>query len=137
MIPVPASITSITTAGSNISSSPTVSVNSVQNMITITQLNSSSSGIPVQTLYINVGLITNPGTSQPTTGFSFASYYQTGSSYLVATGNGNGITPTPGILNSQNIAITKSSNVVLSSGVTYTFSFQITDPIPINGNVTL
>ncbi len=114
-------------------STPTTVVDLMQQKVTITSLNSSSSNINAQTFSITVGMITNPGSVKPTSTFRAVSYYQTGTEYLVASGTAGGITATAGILRSSDIAITKSSDIVLASSVDYTITFVTTYEIAQNG----
>lgn len=66
-----------------------------------------------------------------------ASYYQTGSEYLVATGTMPGFTPTPGILKSSDILISKSSDIVLDTPIQYEIKFVTTYDIPQNGVIKI
>jgi hypothetical protein len=134
-VKLPSTMTSISASGTSIKT-PTVSINLLENKVTVTNL-ASSSFIPTQTFTLTLGPITNPGTSKPTENFLIKSYYQTGNEYLVATGTIGGITPTPGILKSSDISISKSSEVVLASSVDYVISFVTTYEIPQNGKIKL
>jgi len=76
-IVLPSSITSVSASGTGIRSAPTVTANTLENKLVVTNL-ASSTLISAQTFTLTVGLITNPGTSKPTGTFTIASYYQTG-----------------------------------------------------------
>lgn len=71
-----ATLPSVSASGTSVKT-PTVTVNVLENKVTVTNL-ASSAFIPVQTFTLTLGSITNPGTSKPTEMFSIRSYFQTG-----------------------------------------------------------
>ena len=128
----------ITISGTNIRSSPSTQITSTtinglsSYQLLLSNLNTSSSNIPVQSVTITVSNILNPSAVTTLTTFSLSTYYSS-SADLVANGNYTGS------LIMQTGVITLSS-ITSTATTTYTFTtisvvFKITDPVSSNGYV--
>lgn len=106
-------------AGTNTSISPVCAFNLVQNSITLTSLNASSSNIGAQTLTITIAGIKNANSIKPTPAFTISTYYRSTDASLVASGAIAGVTATTASIPSSRVAATASSYTVNDIGVTY------------------
>jgi hypothetical protein len=114
---------------------PTPTCSKSGNNLHLSNLNSSTNGFASTTFQINVSGIINPSSTQPTTNFTITTLYSSTNNGIVSTNSNVTITPTAGIMNSSLASITSSSYLVGNSGVTYTFSFNIANQIPIGGYI--
>jgi hypothetical protein len=122
--------------GTGVTTTATCTLSSATTLI-LTNLNSSSSNIPAQSLVISVYGISNPSSTQPSGTFNVTTYYSSTDDTSVSTGAMGSITATPASLNNSNVQITPSSYVVKDSNVAYTVSFLTTNAIPMGGSVML
>jgi hypothetical protein len=122
-------------SGTNTTSTPTCALSF--NSLILTSLNATSSTIGAQTITITVYGVINPGSTEPSGGFTVTTYYSTTDDTTVATGIMGNITSTAATINSNSISIIPSSYVVSASAVSYTLSFVTGNAIPINGFIVL
>lgn len=123
-------------AGTNFASSPVCNFNSIENSITFTNINSSNSNIPKQTLTIKVSGITNPPSTKSTPSFSVVTYYSsTGAS--VDAGTISGVTAVTATIDFTKASVSASSRVNSATAVTYYLSFTVNNPIPAGGYIVV
>jgi hypothetical protein len=101
------------------------------------KINSSLSNIPASTLIFNISGIINPNSTQPVTSFTISTYFTNLTTTLVATGTMGSIIPSPGLINIASTNVNASSYKVLDTFVSYSFTFNNTNPIPIGGYIVL
>lgn len=121
--------------GTFMASIPFCNYNPVDNSITLTNLNTSTSNIPAQTFTMVVSGITNPPSTTATAGFTITTYYNSSSSAQVDSGTIAGVTATPATIDYTKIEVLSSSLVTSDTSVTYYLSFVVQNAIPIGGFV--
>ena len=121
--------------GTFMASIPFCNYNAIDNSITLTSLNTSTSNIPAQTFTMVVSGITNPPSTTTTAGFVITTYYNSSSSAEVDSGTIAGVTATPATIDHTKIEVLSSSLVTSDSSVTYYLSFVVQNAIPIGGFV--
>lgn len=119
--------------GVGFSSTPFCTFTSIDNSITLTNINSSSSIINAQTFNITISGIQNPSSIAPTGQFTISTYYYSTDDSLVATGTIGGITAIQGQIDSSNVKISTSSDFVLAASTNYTITLTVQNSIPIGG----
>lgn len=122
--------------GTNLASSPICTFNSIENSITFTSINSSSSNIPKQTFTVKVSGITNPPSTKPTASFSVVTYYSSAGASVDA-GTISGITAVGATIDFTKASVAASSRVNSATAVTYSLSFIVNNPIPAGGYIVL
>lgn len=120
-------------SGVGLSSTPFCTFTAIDNSITLTSINSSSSNINAQTFNVTIQGIQNPPSTAPTSSFTISSFYMSTDDSLVATGIIGGITATFAQIDSSNVKIITSSDIVLATSVNYSITLTIQNPIPIGG----
>jgi len=116
-----------TLIGTSVSTNPTCTFNSATNTIMITNMNSSLSNIPAQTLRFTILSVQNPPSVNPSGSFAVSTYYTNDQNYLVAQGTISGVTATLDVINPSTVFVVPSSYIVSDTLVTYTVNF-------VNGN---
>lgn len=86
---------------------------------------------------MTVSGITNPPSTATTPTFTVTTFYNTSSSAQVDSGSISGVTSTAGSIDYTKIVISSSSLITSDTGVTYSLSFVIQNPIPIGGSIKL
>jgi hypothetical protein len=122
---------------STLSSTPVCSYSAVDNSITFSSLNSSTTAIPAQTLTFTVNALQNPSSTAKTASFTATTFYTSTDSGKVDTGTIDGVTASPATIDSSKVAISSSSITTSATGVTYDFSFIVANPIPVGGYVLI
>jgi hypothetical protein len=123
-------------SGTGTATQPVCSFSS-SNTILLNSINSSSSTIAAQTLTLTINGLTNPGDASASGSFSISTYYSNALAGMTDSGSAAGITATVGTIDVATVSITPSSYVVYQTGVTYTFAFNTTYPIPIGGLISV
>ena len=117
---------------SSISSSPTVQESN--GVITLTNLNTSSSPISSQnSIEITISSFTQPSSVRGVTGFSMNIYYSSSGDMTATATTVNSITTTPGFILSASVS--PGSDITGDSPVEYTFTLSPDNPIPANGKI--
>lgn len=116
-----------TLIGTSVNTNPTCTFNSATNTITITNMNSSPSNIPAQTLRFTILSVQNPPSVNPSGSFTVSTYYTNDQNFLVAQGTISGVTATLDVINPSTVFVVPSSYIVSDTLVTYTVNF-------VNGN---
>lgn len=122
---------------STLSSTPVCSYSAIDNSITFSSLNSSTTAIPAQTLTFTVNALQNPSSTLKTASFTATTFYTSTDSGKVDTGTMEGVTASPATIDSSKVAIYSSSITTSATGVSYYFSFVVANPIPIGGYVLI
>lgn len=125
-----------TLVGTAVVASPFCTINA-DNSITISSLNSSSANIPAQTLRLTILGVINPRDTQTTSSFSVVTYHSSNLQGLVDSGSIAGATSTQGTISSFTVSVVPSSYTVLQTSVSYTFIFNNTYLIPLNGYIVI
>lgn len=120
-------------SGVGLSSTPICTFTAIDNSITLTSINSSSSNINAQTFNVTIQGIQNPPSTAPTSSFTISSFYMSTDDSLVATGIIGGITATFAQIDSSNVKIITSSDIVLAASANYSITLTVQNPIPIGG----
>jgi hypothetical protein len=143
-ISLPAALTVLTSSSScanvsgvGLSSVPFCTFSSIDNTMTISSLNSSSSNINAQTFNLTIAGIQNPPSTAPTGSFTINTYYMSSDDSLVATGTIGGITATFASIDSSDVRISSSSDIVLATSTNYTLTLTVRNPIPIGGFIII
>ena len=134
-INIPASCAAL--SGSLVAVAPVCSYNSLDNSITFTGLNSSTSSIPSQTLTLTVSGITNPPSTLTTSSFSVTTYYTSNINGKVNEGSIGGITATKSTLDYTKVVISSSSAKNSDTSVSYYVSFVLNNRIASGGFIVL
>ena len=121
-------------SGSNMAVGPTCAYTALDNSITFTGLNSSTNNIPAQTFNLTVNGITNPPSIKPTDGLTVTTFYSSGSGQ-VDSGTVTGVTSTKASIDHTKASISSNSLVNSATGVTYSISFEVKNPIPAGGYI--
>jgi hypothetical protein len=129
------SSTCASVSGVGLSSTPACAYTAIDNTMTLTSINSSSSIINPQTFNVTIQGIQNPPSTAPTASFTIRTYYMSTDDSLVASGTIGGITATFAQIDSSNVKISTSSDVVLATSANYTITLTVQNPIPIGGFV--
>ena len=120
--------------GTSMALGPTCTYSALDNSMTFSAINSSSSNIPAQTFTLAVSGITNPPSTSTTGSFSLTTFYDS-TNVQVDTGSISGVTSTPGTIDHTKAAVSSSSVVNSDSPVTYSLSFVVSNPIPAGGYI--
>jgi hypothetical protein len=128
----------ITVSGTNIRSSPSTqitptTINGLSSyQLLLSNLNTSSSNIPVQSVIITVSNILNPSAVATLNTFTLSTYYSN-SADLVANGNYTGsIVMQAGVITLNSITSTATTTYTFT---TISIDFKITNPVSSNGYV--
>jgi hypothetical protein len=127
----------VVTNMNNMVSGPTCTFSAVDNSITFTNLNSSTSNIPSQTMTITVNNVQNPPSTATTPNFIVSTYYTASLSSMVDMGTIPGVTATVATVDYTKVVISSSSMIASDTGVTYHYSFVVANPIPVGGYIIL
>ena len=123
-------------AGTSMASSPTCTYASLDNSITFTNLNSSTTDIPAQTFTLTVNGITNPPSTKITGSFTLTTIYSSAGGE-VDTGSITGTMSTGASIDHAKANITSTSAVNSATAVGYTTTFTVNNPIPAGGYILL
>jgi hypothetical protein len=121
----------------NVVAVPICTFSSLDNSITFSNLNSSSSSIPSQTMIITVNNIQNAPSTATSPSFTVSTYYTSSTSTMVDTGSINGVAATVATIDYTKVVISSSSIITSDTGVSYYFSFVVANPIPLGGYILL
>lgn len=127
---------SLSGTGTGTTSTPACSFPSTSTIL-VSALNSSSNSIGAQTLTLTVTGLTNPSDTSQSGSFTITTYYTSASTGQTDTGIAAGVTATMGTIDIFTVSIAASSYVVYQTGVTYTFTFNNTIPIPVGGKISV
>lgn len=122
-----------TLVGNNVVSSPNCAYDSVSRTMTISSMNSSTSGITVQTLKFTILGVQNAPSINPSGSFSITTYYTTDINDLVSQGTIGGITATLDTIDPSRVSVVPSSYVVSDTLVTYSLNFVNGNNLPQSG----
>ena len=123
--------------GTALATSPTCTVSTADNSITLTSINSSSSVIPAQTFTVSIEGIKNPESIGLVAGFVVSTFYTGSDSALTSKGTVVGFTSTSATIYPAQVLITASEYIVNESPITYSFSLKVQHPIPVGGSLKL
>jgi len=141
LFPSVLSITATTTcaalSGTLMALTPNCSYNPIDNSITFTSLNSSTSNIPAQTFNLTVSGVTNPPSTLTTSPFSVTTYYTSSSNGKVDSGTIAGVTASKAAIDYTKVMITSSSPKNSDTSVSYFVSFIINNRIASGGYIVL
>lgn len=126
-----------TLIGTGVVTNPTCTFDSVSNIITISNMNSSSSNIAAQTLKFTILSVTNPPSISPSGTFSAVTYYTTDTTGIVSQGVISGVTVSMDTIDASTVSVVPSSYVVSDTVVTYTINFKVGNSIPQGGYIEL
>lgn len=119
--------------GTGMASSPLCAYNSIENSVTFTAINSSSSNIQGQSFSLTVSGVTNSPSVKPSGTFSMVTYYGTGGQ--VDAGTIPGVTASQATIDYTKASVSASSTVNSATAVSYSLSFTIANPIPAGGYI--
>lgn len=135
VLPTAASCALIT--GSGFASTPICTYNLIENSVTLSSINSSSSTIPGQIYTLAINGVKNPPSTATSGGWTISTYYNSGDNTLVASGSVAGVVSTAATVDYTGVTISASSQITSDSAVSYYLSFIVQNPIPIGGYIVL
>ena len=93
---------------------PTCTLNVAGNYVQLSNLNDSTSDIPVQNnISVAIEGVVNPADTTTTGDFTIQTFYNSSEATIVGSGTASGITPAPGTISIASVSVVPSSYVAL------------------------